>query len=287
MQSSEMDDNIVPMESYVDGVFVGIAKGKEKIRKNSILILLGITVLLLSVIIALIIVGIVTIRQIAVTINTNPATTTTATTISTSNTNKEAFEGKRPSYAMQLMEENIGRFKDPCHDFYAFACEGVMNSTMNNRNEQINQKFWDFLNNLKIRQQINHKSLKYFQEQYNQCNNTICGNATVNNFANVLGLAVMDEFNLWNLAKSILNDTKKAFLELIEQNDFLAANGKSIAIDLMKMTFFHIGLPKDFASWDVLDRIYEYGFNNATDGKPIFTQIDDWYLEIFGRKPNQ
>ena len=295
--------NVLPMQINSDGVFVQQAKSspkaKGKIRKNVTVALLAILVLLLVVLVFLNLFGVFTIWQMITSTSNStstpttttrarksPTTTTTKST-TTTGTPKEVVI-KRPSYAMQLMEENIGRSKDPCHDFYAFACEGVMNSRVNNRIERVRQKYDDFLSNLKVRRQINRKSLKYFQEQFNQCYSfdSSCRETTVKNFANVLGLAMMDEFNLWNLTNSIVNNTKKAFSELIEQNHYMTINGKSRAIHLIKMTDFHIGLPKDFASWDVLDRIYEYGFNNATDGKPNFTQIDDWYLEIFGRKPN-
>ena len=198
----------------------------------------------------------------------------------------ERVELRKPSYAMQYMEQAVSFEVDPCNDFYIYACNGLAESNMKSRTELIEQKYDDFLHNFRMRLQTSHISIQYFQEEFSKCEaRDACEKQMADNFANVLGLALMDEFNLWSLSKSILNGTMKAFIDLIEQNDNITVNGKSRAVQVLKMCDVQLGLPKDYASWDVLDEMYKYGFANTTPSSVEYKKIGDWYNQIYGRKP--
>ena len=212
-------------------------------------------------------------------LSTTTTNTTTTTTRIPPNTSQHLV--KLPSVEMQIMEKSINQSIDPCHDFYRYVCEGVMEAKVKTRFERAATTVASLVRDIYWKGQVG-KALKYFQQQYSSCTTQECLDQTVEHFKMPLALAIMDDLNLWPLSKSIVDQTRKAFIQSIEQSRWMETDSKAIAIRQLEMTDVHLGLPIDFASWDVLNQIYDYGLSQGVD-----FDIDSWYVKIFQKPPNR
>ena len=179
------------------------------------------------------------------------------------------------SFSLKKMQRLINNLVDPCGNFYQYACDGVIEGREESFMDDAIKQVMKF--SLAIHFWQNDKAPKMFKEfgnYYKRCSNFVfknveaeCAWKTMKLFDMPLGLAVMEEYDLLNISQSILNSTLLAMKEMVNESDWLIDYSKMIANDLTESTKFQLGLPTDFASWDLYHKIDDFCKNTSVPHK--------------------
>ena len=213
------------------------------------------------------------------------------------------------SKALGQIMQRMGNSKyDPCDNFYEFACDGVIKGEEDNINVVIVRNIVKF--NAKISEWKNERNatpniFNNFDNYYRQCAYTFseemkaqCLWKTMLMFDMPLGLALMEEFDVLEVSETILGSVIEAAKQLVNEGDWLDSTSKDVAIKLIDSTNVDLGVPSDFASWEVFEKMSDFcsrvsnvscpkiDLSKGLFGELTFN-LDDLYETIYKRKPNR
>ena len=251
------------------------------------------------------------ISYLQITEKVNNGTTTSCPLLPPSNSTAPSMEGNSSSSwlfaenSLCLMEQSLNRSVDPCDDFYKFACDKAINrprrwNLMEDEVVNVGRNFViEFLTTNSTNQNSSSvlpHSLKMAKLFYQACKikvgETDCNDDLFHYFKYPLGHFVMDHFQLWNLASEIAENVKQSLVEMIEPIDWLSKSNKGQMISRLANMTFDIGMPRDFADKDLVEKLYKSLNLTGTNYFEIMDQLRTFsiareYQNLTGRLPDE
>ena len=201
------------------------------------------------------------------------------------------------SKALEQIMQRMGHSEyDPCDNFYEFACDGVINGDVLDITSFVSLSITQFSS--KISQLRDEKVFKTLDQFFKFCGDDVhCRLIMINYFDMPIGLALMEEFGLLEKAESIYFSVKNATKQLVDEGEWLEKSSKDIAIDLIDSTKIHLGLPSDYANWEIYEKMEEFcnthvdhdscpRIDYSAEEAHLF-DFDSLYEIIYKRKPSR
>ena len=207
--------------------------------------------------------------------------------------------------SLELMDQSLNRAFDPCHDFYAYACDKNMNmqSKWIPMEREVYEVVGDYLLSLLTDEEMAAKtkvplSLKNARLFYQQCmlekhrNSLLCFSEAKHLFEYPLAHAVMDNFQLWPLSDKMVKNVKHGLAQLIESSNSISQAGKKSFLKRLNEIQVEVGMPKDFSDEKFVEKLFGEKQEKSQSYDEMNEQfgpfaIDDKFEQMTGKYPKK